>query len=234
MTIINITLSDLMQTQNWHDVGHKRSHAEPDLARGSPVWHLWSKPSHSPLFVFSSPIAIYSSLLFTLLHILPFLSTSMLCLFAKVLLLLCLACVLAIVWFGYLVVKIKQTRDKYNNDRRKSAWTDVVNTDQWGKPWRDIYTIEKGYFQCGWSITKTLESCTGQVDPCGLQVPTFVGQVQEPAELRVWVQGRLLLVQGGHKIRNSSCGLLNVDSMHVKMTWAKKFMLQRACSGSKV
>ena len=39
---INITLSGLMQAQNWHDLVHSVGHGGPDLAHRQPVWHPWA------------------------------------------------------------------------------------------------------------------------------------------------------------------------------------------------
>ena len=52
-------------------------------------------------------------------------------------------------------------------------------------------------------LHKLLESCAGHVNRCGLQVPTFVGQVQEPSGLCVPGGRRLSLVQGGRGTNNS-------------------------------
>ena len=49
----------------------------------------------------------------------------------------------------------------------------------------------------------------GRVNPRGLRVLPFVGLVRESVKLCVQVWG-------GRRIRNSLCGLLNVDSMHVQ------------------
>ena len=54
-----------------------------------------------------------------------------------------------------------------------------------------------------------------------------------PRELRVYphLRGglRFHLVWGGCGTRNSLCGQLNVNSMHVKVAWTRNSMLQRAC-----
>jgi len=63
----------------------------------------------------------------------------------------------------------------------------------------------------------SLESCMGWVNLCKLQVPAFKGQVKEPAEL---------CVQSKCGMWNSLCGPLNVDPMHVEVTWARNSMLK--------
>jgi len=70
-----------------------------------------------------------------------------------------------------------------------------------------------------------LATCAGRVDPCALWV-AFAGRVREPKE-------KCVRVRGERGIRNSLCGLLNVDSIHVKVTCAKKLTLQTAF-GAKV
>ena len=77
-----------------------------------------------------------------------------------------------------------------------------------------------------------LESGAGRVNPRGMRVPAFAGRVRELAEPCVRVRSGLHLVgvRGGRRTRNSLCGLLTVtefDSMHVKVTWAKKLMLHK-------
>jgi len=93
-----------------------------------------------------------------------------------------------------------------------------------------------------------------ELEFCAGQEPTFAGQVWEPAELcvRVWVElsgeqarepaklcmqvrGGSNLVRSGRRIKNFLCGQLNVDSMHAKVTWAKKIYATESlwCKGEK-
>ena len=47
--IINVTLSDLKQAQNWHDAHHKMGHGGPDLASGPPVCYPCTSISESTI-----------------------------------------------------------------------------------------------------------------------------------------------------------------------------------------
>jgi len=53
-----------------------------------------------------------------------------------------------------------------------------------------------------------IESWTERVNPHGLRVPAFAGQVREPI---------LLCMRGGRRMENSLCGQLNVEPKHMNL-----------------
>jgi len=79
---------------------------------------------------------------------------------------------------------------------------------------RTVYTLS--CWKC--RAVYALESCAGQIKPRGL-----VGLVLEPEEICGCGCGAVTgWTWYGREIKNSLCGLLNLDSLHVKMTWAEK------------